>query len=75
MNLPDFTNYTDEKLDAARVAILTEQERRANLAAIPGQMQQLAQQYVDGGGDLADLSLDPPAPIDAPADLTDQPEE
>lgn len=73
MNLPDFTNYSDEKLDAARVAVLTEQERRARIATIPGQLQQLAQQYVDGGGDLADLTLEPPPPpvVEDPVELAE----
>lgn len=38
-------------VDAVRVAALTEQERRANLAQIPEQIEQLAKVYRDGGGD------------------------
>jgi len=56
--LPDFSKYDDDKLDAARIAILTEQERRARLASIPTQLQQLAAAYVAGGGDLRDLTLE-----------------
>lgn len=46
-----YRDWTDEKLDEHRRAILTEQERRANLAAIPEQIEQLARVYRDGGGD------------------------
>ena len=47
----DLTTLTDEQLDEHRRAVLTEQERRANLAAIPEQIEQLAKVYRDGGGD------------------------
>lgn len=47
----DLTTLTDDQLDAQRVAVLTEQERRANLATIPAQIASLAQTYRDGGGD------------------------
>lgn len=43
-------------VDAARIATLTELERRANLAAIPGQIASLAQTYRDGGGDEQTLA-------------------
>lgn len=48
MNL---TTLTDDELDAHRIAVVTECERRANLAAIPEQIASLAQTYRDGGGD------------------------
>lgn len=60
-NLPDFTKYDEHKLEAARQALLLELDVRAKRAAIPAQLQQLAQQYVDSGGDLADLTLEQPA--------------
>lgn len=47
----DLTTLTDEQLDAHRRAVLIEQERRANLAAIPAQIEALAKVYRDGGGD------------------------
>lgn len=47
----DLMNLTDDDLDEHRRAILTEQERRSNLAAIPEQIAVLAQTYRDGGGD------------------------
>ena len=47
----DLTTLTDEQLDAHRRSVLVEQERRANLAAIPEQIEQLAKVYRDGGGD------------------------
>ena len=51
----DYKNLTDEELDEARTAILTEQERRANLAQIPATIQELATKYTDGGGDREEL--------------------
>ncbi|WP_181064967.1 hypothetical protein [Pseudoclavibacter sp. Z016] len=51
----DYTNLTDEELEAARVAVQAEQERRANLAAIPAQIAALKQTFLDGGGDPVDL--------------------
>ena len=51
----DLTKLPDEELDALRVKILTEQERRANLAQIPATIQELADKYADGGGDREEL--------------------
>ena len=51
----DYKSLTDEQLDEARTAILTEQERRANLAQIPATIQELAAKYTDGGGDREEL--------------------
>ena len=51
----DYKNLTDEELDEARTAILTEQERRANLAQIPATIQELAAKYTEGGGDREEL--------------------
>lgn len=47
----DLRALTDEDLDAHRIAVLTEQERRQNLAAIPEQIAAMAKVYRDGGGD------------------------
>ena len=47
----DLKSLTDDELDDHRRAVLIEQERRANLAAIPDQIEQLAKVYRDGGGD------------------------
>lgn len=47
----DFSRFDDEQLDALRVDVLTEQERRANLAQIPAQVTELAKTYRAGGGD------------------------
>lgn len=47
----DYKSLTDEQLDEARIAILVEQERRANLAQIPATIAELAAKYTDGGGD------------------------
>lgn len=46
-----YMDWSDEALDEHRRAIINEQERRANLAAIPEQIEQLAKMYRDGGGD------------------------
>lgn len=46
----DLSTLTDEQLDEQRVAILTEQERRQRMSAIPDQVRDLADQYEAGGG-------------------------
>ena len=51
----EYKNLTDKELEEARTAILTEQERRANLAQIPATIQELADKYTEGGGDREDL--------------------
>ena len=51
----DLTTLTDDDLDALRVRVLTEQERRANLAQIPATIQELATKYKEGGGDRQEL--------------------
>ena len=51
----DYKTLTDEQLDEARTAILTEQERRANLAQIPATISELATKYAEGGGDREEL--------------------
>ena len=51
----DYKTLTDEQLDEARQDILIEQERRANLAQIPEQIQELAAKYREGGGDRQTL--------------------
>lgn len=51
----DYKTLSDEQLDEARTAILTEQERRANLARIPEQVTELVAKYAEGGGDREEL--------------------
>ena len=51
----DYKKMTDEQLKEARTAILTEQERRANLEQIPAAIQELADKYAEGGGDRGEL--------------------
>lgn len=51
----EYTTLTDEQLDEARTAILTEQERRTNLAQIPATIQELANRYAEGGGAREEL--------------------
>lgn len=47
----DVRDLDDDQLDALRVVVLTEQERRSNLALIPAQIADLAGKYREGGGD------------------------
>lgn len=51
----DYKTLTDEQLDEARQAILIEQERRANLAQIPGSIADLAAKFTEGGGSREEL--------------------
>ena len=51
----DLKALTDDELAQHRIAVATEIERRANLAAIPDQVAALAKVYRDGGGDAAAL--------------------
>ena len=62
----DVRDLDDDQLDALRLTVLAEKERRANLAAIPSQIADLAGKYRDGGGDeqaLADALT--PGELDA----------
>ena len=49
--MTDLTTYTDTDLDALRVAILTEQERRRTLAEAPGLVEQIASRYAEATAD------------------------
>lgn len=51
----DLTTLTPDELDALRVNVQTEQERRARLALIPTQIAELTARYIEDGGDPADL--------------------
>lgn len=51
----DLTALSTEELDQHRSDVLAELERRASLAIIPGQISDLRDKYVTGGGDLGDL--------------------
>lgn len=67
----DLKTLTNADLDQLRRDVLIEQERRANLAAIPEQIEQLAKVYREGGGDeqaLADaLTPEDQAALGAPS--------
>jgi len=52
MNL---ATLTPTELDTLRIEILTEQERRASLLAIPATVAILAAQYVAAGGERSTL--------------------
>ena len=51
----DFTTATDADLDADRISIITEQERRAKLVAIPVEVARLTKQYRELGGDQDEI--------------------
>lgn len=58
----DLRELSDDELDDHRRAVLAEQERRANVSAIPDQVRTLAKVYREGGGDedaLADAIKEP----------------
>ena len=62
--LPDLTNattWTDDDLDALRVAVLTEQERRTRVTAAPMQLADLTRSAIASG-------CDPQALVDAVTD-------
>lgn len=48
--------FDDSELEQLRVDVLNELERRANLNQAPAQITWLARQYVDAGGDPADIA-------------------
>ncbi len=60
----DLTTFSDEELNTLRIHVLTEQERRQRMAAIPAQVAELATAYRDGGGDPDTLldAITTPAP-------------
>lgn len=51
----DLSTLTDEQLDARRVAVLTEQERRQRLAQLPEQLAAMARDAAEAGCDPDDL--------------------
>ncbi|HET7303987.1 MAG TPA: hypothetical protein VFJ12_05480 [Segeticoccus sp.] len=52
----DLSGYTDDDLDALRVQVLTEQERRTRLTQIPATVTGLTETYVACGGDKTALT-------------------
>lgn len=51
----EYRDFTDVELDEARQDILIEQERRSNLEQIPNTIRELADKYIEGGGDREEL--------------------
>ena len=51
----DLTTLTDEQLDARRIAVLTEQERRQRLAHLPDQLASMARDAAEAGCDPDEL--------------------
>lgn len=65
--MPDLTSYDDDDLDDLRVAVLTEQERRARIATGPARL-------ADDARALVACGADPDTLRDAVEDaLTEQP--
>ena len=67
--LPDLTDaetWADDDLDALRVAVLTEQERRARVAAAPAQLADLTRSAIRSG-------CDPQSLVDAVSDAVTTP--
>ena len=63
-DLPDLTNtttWTDDDLDALRVAVAVEQERRTRVAAAPAQLADITRSAIASG-------CDPQALVDAVTD-------
>lgn len=52
----DFTEFTNEDLAELRIAVLSETERRADLARLPSEIAAMATKYLDGGGDETTLT-------------------
>lgn len=63
-----YRDWSEEKLDQHRRAILTELERRARIAALPEQIAAMRQEYLDAGGDPDALDTDPETTADDDAD-------
>jgi hypothetical protein len=55
MALPAIENYDDAKLADLLNAVMAEQERRANLARIPSEIEGLRAKFLQGGGNPAVL--------------------
>lgn len=52
----ELESLSDEQLDALRVEVAVEQERRLAVATIPAQIADLTAKYLAGGGDPAGLN-------------------
>jgi len=50
MDIPNFTEFSDEELDQARRAVINEQERRQSLERIPAMVGDLSSKYLSADG-------------------------
>lgn len=50
----DLTGMTDDDLDALRVDVLTEQERRATIASAPARADEVSKRYLEATGRIGD---------------------
>ena len=53
----DLSLYNDKHLDALRVQVLNEKERRQRMAAIPAAIADLVTRYEADGGNKADITI------------------
>jgi hypothetical protein len=64
----DLLLLTDDELNTHRIEVITELERRANLAAIPAQVALLAVAFITAGGEQAELdaavAVTPETPVE-----------
>ena len=51
----DLTTLTDDQLNARRIAVLTEQERRQRVAQLPDQLAAMARDAAEAGCDRDEL--------------------
>lgn len=58
MATTEYSKLTDAQLEQTRVALMSELERRRNLARIPTDIRALAEQYEAAGGDPAELAAE-----------------
>lgn len=54
--MSQYENYSDEKLAEHRQEIQVEEDRRNKLRMIPLNIENLAREYLDNGGDKKDLT-------------------
>lgn len=58
MATTEYSKLTDAQLEQTRVALMSELERRRNLARIPADVRSLMEQYEAAGGDPAELTAE-----------------
>lgn len=64
--MDDLTKLNDTEFEALKAAVNVERQRRDTLARSADQIRELVGSYVDAGGSIDDLALEPPEPVVAP---------